>query len=467
MKKFAATLLAAVVAALGSPQDASALIEGGTGNKPLRDPGWPKGAAAIFNHKGRVAYWVGPPFGGGQWHSECRGDVKAVNAVLADFAKIDSKVRRVVLHDGVGYSHWLAPNREKDKLAAAKIDWRFMVWQPSNWERLRSLPPDLNPTGGKETSPPAVLDIYMANFKFSDLVIPRGLEFVDNRLEGHGFTTADGIVFTGTAMDVADNVRLEATVKVQRIENKDGKYQYTTLTETKADPAGKWVIRKAPAGWVRVVVEAAGYAPRVVGYSKSENEPRLQKFECRLAKAAEVAGRVVDDEGKPLPDVSVRLSNFAPAKGEGRYDLADESDLKTDAEGRFRIAGAPIGKASVWIHKSGYVRPGLGPTIEIPAKEVSLTMGKSSTLTITVDFTGKTRPGGYVVNIEPEGGSKVGTHGGSGNIDPEGKISFKDFPPGKYVITGRPNPGSEKETTKPLTVELKSGVDQSVTIHAK
>ena len=58
---------------------AFALIEGGEGNTPINDPGWPKGAAEIFNHKGRTAWWVGPPFGGGEWHSECKGDVAALN----------------------------------------------------------------------------------------------------------------------------------------------------------------------------------------------------------------------------------------------------------------------------------------------------------------------------------------------------------------------------------------------------
>ena len=74
-----------------------------------------------------------PPLRGGRWHSECRGDVKALNEVLANFAKLDAKVKRIVVHDGEGHSFWLAPNREPAKLAAAKIDWLFMVWEPKSW----------------------------------------------------------------------------------------------------------------------------------------------------------------------------------------------------------------------------------------------------------------------------------------------------------------------------------------------
>ena len=73
------------------------------------------------------------------------------SAVLADFARMDVKAKRVVVHDGTGHSFWLAPNREPEKLAAAKIDWVFMVWQPASWERLRKLPADLNPTEPADT----------------------------------------------------------------------------------------------------------------------------------------------------------------------------------------------------------------------------------------------------------------------------------------------------------------------------
>src|SRR5262245_32998835 len=83
-------LLSAAIMAVTSPE-VFALITGGEGNAPVRDPGWPTGAAAIFNVPSRIAWWEGPPFGGGQWHAECRGDAKTLNGVLADFAKLDAK----------------------------------------------------------------------------------------------------------------------------------------------------------------------------------------------------------------------------------------------------------------------------------------------------------------------------------------------------------------------------------------
>jgi hypothetical protein len=114
---------AAIMAVMS--QDAFALILGGEGNSPIDVLGWPKGAAAIFNVKSRIAWWEDPPVGGGRYHAECRGDAKALSSVLADFAKLVVRSKQVFLHDGVGYSTWLHPQPEKR--AQAKMDWSFMV----------------------------------------------------------------------------------------------------------------------------------------------------------------------------------------------------------------------------------------------------------------------------------------------------------------------------------------------------
>jgi hypothetical protein len=48
-------LLAVAIAAVPS-RPAAALIIGGVGNKPIADPRWPRGAAAVFNSSARVAW---------------------------------------------------------------------------------------------------------------------------------------------------------------------------------------------------------------------------------------------------------------------------------------------------------------------------------------------------------------------------------------------------------------------------
>ncbi|HLW64138.1 MAG TPA: carboxypeptidase-like regulatory domain-containing protein [Gemmataceae bacterium] len=466
--KYLQILCASVIFITNSP--AFALILGGEGNSPVADPGWPKGAAAIFNVKARIAYWEGPPFGGGQWHAECRGNATALNAVLVDFAKLDVKNKRLVVHDGAGKSFWLNPNGQADKQDKAKMDWMFMVWVPANWEHLRKLPADLNPTDPEEakSGPPSQIDIYTGgNIKWADVKVPEGIKVIDNRLEAHGFSTGDGIVLEGKVTDLVTQKPIVAKVRLERVEpQKTGGYQYPAVAEATSDDEGHWAIKKAPSGWVRAVVVADGYVPRVAGYARYDDQPHWQEFTTGLARAATVAGRITDSDGKPLADADVHLMDVVTSPG-GRYETTNDYRVKTDAEGRFRMVQVPAGKANVWVHKPGYCRPGLGLPITTPKEDIALTMMKSTQVIVTIDFTGMKRPAGYMVSIAPVGGEKIGSYGGSGNINDKNQMTFDNVPPGKYVLKGRPNPGADKEETDAATVDLKGGETVHVKLTAK
>ena len=462
-------LLSTAIVAVTSPE-AFALITGGEGNKPLRDPGWPAGAAAIFNVTSRIAWWEGPPFGGGQWHAECRGDAKALSAVLADFAKLDVKSKRVVLHDGVGNSFWLNMNNEPAKREAAKMDWSFMVWQPGNWEHLRKLPADLNPTDAEDAAsgPPSQIDVYTGgNIKWADVTVPKELKILDQRLEAHGFTTRDGVVLEGKVTDLTTKKPVTANVRLEQIEPQSkGGYRYSDAAKTTADKEGHWVLKKVPAGWYRVILEAEGYVPRVIGHLRADDQPRWQAFDGGLAPPAIVAGRLIDEAGQPLADVEVRIQDVTTSTG-ARYESATGTTVKTGADGRFRTDQLPVGKATIWVYKPGYCRPGLGRPITTPKEDIELTMIKAGRIAVTVDFTGKQRPEAYIVMIEPEGGDRIGTFGGSGNINAKNQIAFENVPPARYVLRGKPNPSSSKEVTEPITVDLTGGKTVEITLYAK
>jgi hypothetical protein len=103
----------------------------------------------------------------------------------------------------------------------------------------------------------------------------------------------------------------------------------------------------------------------------------------------------------------------------------------------------------------------------MPGPDVEIRMMRAASVRVTVDFVGKDRPGGYVVSMKPEGGEVVGSYGGSGNIDSKNQITFEIVPPVRYILTGRPNPGSDTEETAPVTVELKDGQATEVTLKAR
>ncbi len=462
----AAIILAFLLVALPT-REAAAMITGGEGNTPIADPGWPKGAAAIFNHAGRFAWWEGPPFGGGQWHSECRGNATALTAILTGFSRMDGKTKRVVVHDGVGQSFWISEPARKD---AARMDWVFMVWQPPSWERLSRLPAGINPTDARDRSdgPPSQIDVYTGgNVRWAEVKVPAGLEVVDERLESHGFTTADGVVLEGKITNVADRMPIAGQVKLRRVEPRGlGPERYSVVAETTADSNGHWVLKKVLAGWFQVVIEANGFVPRIVGHARLDDQPHWSFFDGRLSPVAAVSGRVTDEAGQPLPGVEVRLRDIATEE-DGRYDLPFDVTAKTDDEGRFHHDQLPRGRASVGVYKFGYCRPGLGLPIKLPSDGVTLTMIKSARVRVTIEFAGKAKPEGYIVSVEPEAGSVVGSWGGSGLIDAQNQITFSDVPPGRYVFHGQPNPSSGNQQTQPVTVELKSGRLTEITLKAK
>jgi hypothetical protein len=460
--------IAVTVFIVPSPR-AFALITGGEGNEPISDPGWPAGAAAIFNNPARVAWWEGPPYGGGQWHAEYRGDAAAFDEILAAFAQLDVKIKRLVAHDGVGHSFWLNPNNEPHKKTDAEIDWIFVVWQPASFDRLRKMPADLQPRDVAEADagPPAELHVYIGdNIRWSDVQVPHSIEVIDNRMEAHGFTPADGAVLEGSMTDLSTRHPIAGRMRLELIEpQSEGGYRYTDAAEASVDAEGRWILKNAPVGWFRVVIDADGYVPRVIGHAKLDEQPRWQRYDGGLARPATVSGRVTDDAGQPLADVDVRLADVV-AGDDGSYNSPDEFRIKTGADGRFEFTKVPIGTARVWINKIGYCRPGLGPTVSTPTKDLDLTMLKSAQLRVTVDFTGTQRPDDYMIDIEPEGGSKIGSWGGSGSIDATNIKTFSDVPPGRYVIHGHPNPHSENERTDPVTVELRGGETAEISLKA-
>ena len=114
-----ATALFVLTMAAGICQTAFALWEIAQGNSPIADPGWPKGAAAVFNNPDRISY--GRHGFGGLYMANFRGDAKALNAILADYAKVDAKTKRLVVHDGVQHGFW-----------EEGADWAFTVWAPAD-----------------------------------------------------------------------------------------------------------------------------------------------------------------------------------------------------------------------------------------------------------------------------------------------------------------------------------------------
>jgi len=450
-----------------APKTASAIVTGAVGNERVNDPGWPKGAAAVFNVPSRVAWWEGPSLGG-QWHAEGRGNTLALNAALLSFSKMESKTKRLVVHNGVGHSFWLNMNNEAAKEEAARIDWTFAVWQLAVWEQLLKAPASIRPRnmGDTQTGPPAQIDVYTGgHIKWKDVRVPEGIEVVDHRLEAHGFTVDDGPVLEGVVTDLESDKPITARIELQLIEaQQSGGYRYTNRQDATTDKNGRWQTKKVPPGWYRLVLWGDGYVPRIVGHVRLDGQPLWQSFDGQLSRPATVSGRVIDYSLKPLAGVKVELRDMTCHEAE--YQSPEDYSVTTDAQGVFQFERVPIGTARLQPMKEGYIRPGLGENITTPARDITLRMSRSGELRVTVNFGNQKRPDEYLIEIEPKGGNKVGSWGGSGSINADNTISFSDMPAGQYVVWGHPNPSNERQQTKRVPIDVKDGANEELIIQA-
>ena len=117
---------------------ANASIVSGTGS-PTYTNGWPEGAATVSNLKSCVGWWEGPPFGGGEWHIQFRGDAEALNEALTNFAVIKSPELDVVIHDGPKQDQFLDLNKKGGLVTDSLVDWEFVVWEPKGWNAFYSI----------------------------------------------------------------------------------------------------------------------------------------------------------------------------------------------------------------------------------------------------------------------------------------------------------------------------------------
>ena len=152
------------------------------------------------------------------------------------------------------------------------------------------------------------------------------------------------------------------------------------------------------------------------------------------------------------------------------YPLAEESSALTDSAGNFQIDGLPQGFAQLWISDQRYHQIGINELYSVgklDQQPIEIRVDRTGTVHISVlDKNGKPLArfdGGAVhLEIESTAGRKVGSWGGSANVNTNGIFDFKGVPPGEYKITTRPNPGSSTKEYAPLqiiTVESGKTID--------
>lgn len=440
---------------------AVALITGGT-TEPMKDYNWPAGSVELANQKSRVAWWEGPPLGGGEYHFEYRGDTAAFEDALRAFAAIDGKELELVVHSGTAESFWLKVRRDPNQ--NTKIDWTFTVWTPERWHALYNNPSSYFAAGHPNFRKPLAaprLDVYVGgSIDWTKIDVPKPIKVIDMRASVAGYQTKDDAVLVGRVLDLTSSKAVAtAQIMVDR-RTQDGAID--VLAESPTDAKGRFQIEHIPAGICRVWVRASGYAPRLVAHEQLEPDS-LHRFDVELARATEVSGVAIDkDTGKPVAGVEVRLNNTMAINGRG-YASPDTPKVVTLDDGRFTLANVPEGFAQFWCHKQGYHHNPIGKLYRLPSGTVTLELSGTGTVRVTV-LDAKRQPitQSYLVMIEPETGAGIGKWNGSSQVRPDGTVTFDGVPQGSYRIRGQPNPGAVNDVASDHIVQIRRGQTNQV-----
>ncbi|MBC8217058.1 MAG: hypothetical protein H8E73_01205, partial [Planctomycetes bacterium] len=150
-----------------------------------------------------------------------------------------------------------------------------------------------------------------------------------------------------------------------------------------------------------------------------------------------------DADGKPIEGVKVKATGVLADDGRG-YACVGEKSSTTDKQGRFEICSLPAGSMGIRCEsRSLHLKNSIFEQYDIPSDDIKLVMTGTGTIWgKVIDKDGNRPKGGIILELEPEGGNKPGTWGGSWNLSADGSFKMTGIPPGKCVISTRPNPGS-------------------------
>jgi|GEM_PF-2487721 len=453
--RYLSTLL--IVFTCASP--ALALITGGT-DGPMEVRGLPSGSLPLANLNTRIAWWEGPPFGGGQYHFEYSGRTVDLQEAIDLFTKVDSKRKQIVVRAGEQTSFWL-DHRDKEKKHI--IDWQFVVWVSKNWRNLSDAKRGFLPPGEEGDSPMTVLNIFVTDrIVWKSLRIPKSLKVVDERLEANGLAADQGAALRGIVVDSEGNPIEGAAVTVSK---------KAKMRKGNSDEEGRFLITQIPEGNHRIVVAADGFASKDV-YYHSFTTSTYRQIEVRLARTANITVRVVDQQNNPLPGVEIRVVNCKDRQG-NHYRVAGTQQYKCDDNGAFVLSDVPEGRLMFMSRTREYYCNSVLNEHDTNDSPIILKLQPTGTVKVSV-FSAGGEPvvSKYMVEIEEEGidstkGGGIGSWGGSANIGEDGTVTFEKIPPGRYFVTGKPNPGSIDDRTEPIKVVIEGRDRHSIKLITK
>jgi len=478
---------ASAVLALLAAVPAKGLILVQEGNAPAHDPGWPTGAAAVANLPSRLGYTEGPPFGGGEYcfTYQCRdtaefndalrlfGAIRVPRPSIASLRSLDGDLTldsgvstpMLVVHDGPRPAGLIGGSGEPKR-----VDWTFTVWVPQSYYRLFSDPDvtfDSDHPNFRQPMPAPRLDLYAGSggpIEWAQVEVPASVRVIDHRARP-GAAAAGGAV-RGSVFAMETHQVIAGAVVSVIADPPQG-----TAPAATTDARGMFALDAIPPGIYDVQAAADGFVTRRLGPFDNRDGHATLDLDLLLARAGSLSGRVTDPRGQPLADVPVVAEGTIGIDGLG-YRCAAAPATRTGADGSFALEPLPHGCARLIcrapdLHQQTSILTLYHVTVAphpAPEQIAIVLTGTGSLRGRVTDPQGAAPTRSFLVEIEPAGGARRGSWGGSLTCQADGSFELRGIPPGDYVVVAQPNPMQQGEATPPRTVTIAAGQALELTL---
>ena len=256
----------------------------------------------------------------------------------------------------------------------------------------------------------------------------------------------------------------KATLLLSQADKPQGQ-RYSTTT----GPGGSFAMQDIEPGKYRLIVMKGGYARTQYG-SRSPGHPgitlsldpgqQMRDLIVRLTPQAVITGRVLDEDGEPVPWVSLQLLEYGYSRGKrqhqpagfamsndlgeyrmfdlapGRYFLSANPQVEMD-----QSAGGPSYASTYYpgtTDATGATVLDVRPGVQLRGIDIPLVKTRTARLRGRVIFPAKGQPNQLAnVTLVPRDESRGFSSSSSPYIDAQGGFEFRGVAPGAYFLTAQ------------------------------
>ena len=232
--------------------------------------------------------------------------------------------------------------------------------------------------------------------------------------------------------DDSDTPISGATVKVLAVKWKpyESRPKDALTREMQSDADGKAVFKDLPVDTSYGVSAELGDLFDI-GSRYVSSRRKSTTLELSLQPCGAVAGTVVDDTGKPVPEAVLYAAKINEDDDNVPETEAEAASVRTDAEGKFRFAHVPKGKWKFAVKATGFAVL-LSDWIEVGNENVLLTLVQGGDLTGRVVFADSNAP---APNIDVITSTDMNRDSQKSRTDAEGTFSFSNLRETKVTLS--------------------------------